>query len=373
MKKHLYDSGTVLSAYQKIRNELLNELSLNKFKVGDSFYSENTLASRFKVARLTVRNALQTLENDGYLYRRQGRGAFIASLPKKPQKVKITNHCAIGVLPGKQGLKDRILIMEFIQEFYEHAAKRGFMLYLGRNNADSFIEAKVDGVVVLNTLDEKNITALKQADIPVVSLFGRNTGLFPDISNSPINTGEKTCRYLYGLGHQKIVFVAGDSIDAMKVERTYRSGALKAMAEIGIPTNRYQALMGADCHYKLKKLLCSPNHGVDALFVHWESLLPVMNVLDSLSIKIPDDISVVSQGERILYTHTNPLITLVRPDLNAAAALALDCLEQMMRESKGTNHEFNIKDKSYDLYIDERGSCRDRRRKTQNKIQQGRK
>jgi len=38
--------------------------------------SEIELASRFKLSRATVRHALDTLENEGWIYRQKGRGAF---------------------------------------------------------------------------------------------------------------------------------------------------------------------------------------------------------------------------------------------------------------------------------------------------------
>src|ERR687892_892126 len=48
---------------------------------GDHLPSEADLCERFSVSRMTVRQALQELTNDGLVERRRGQGTFVAHRP----------------------------------------------------------------------------------------------------------------------------------------------------------------------------------------------------------------------------------------------------------------------------------------------------
>lgn len=59
--------------YLRVKEAVLQELG----KAAPGFpLSENSLAQRFGVSRMTARRALQELESEGYLLRRQGKGSF---------------------------------------------------------------------------------------------------------------------------------------------------------------------------------------------------------------------------------------------------------------------------------------------------------
>lgn len=66
--------------YQRIREQLLSEIVTGAFSIGEAFPSENVVAGRFAVSRMTARRALSELERQGYLSRIPGRGNIL----KKP-------------------------------------------------------------------------------------------------------------------------------------------------------------------------------------------------------------------------------------------------------------------------------------------------
>ncbi len=66
--------------YQRIRQQLISEIATGAFIEGEAFPSENIVAERFSVSRMTARRALGELEREGYLTRIPGKGNIL----KKP-------------------------------------------------------------------------------------------------------------------------------------------------------------------------------------------------------------------------------------------------------------------------------------------------
>lgn len=67
--------------HQQISTLLRKEIQSGRFKQGDPFTTEKQLETRFGVSSTTVRRAIQTLVQEGYLYRRVGKGTFV----RRPQ------------------------------------------------------------------------------------------------------------------------------------------------------------------------------------------------------------------------------------------------------------------------------------------------
>lgn len=63
--------------HEQISDWLRGQVVEGVYSKHDKLPSESELGDRFSVSRITVRRALQTLENDGVIYRRQGLGSFV--------------------------------------------------------------------------------------------------------------------------------------------------------------------------------------------------------------------------------------------------------------------------------------------------------
>lgn len=70
-----------LPRYKVIKNHILDQITSGAIKPDDKTESENELASRFAVSRLTVQRAIRDLVSEGYLKRMQGAGTFVAERP----------------------------------------------------------------------------------------------------------------------------------------------------------------------------------------------------------------------------------------------------------------------------------------------------
>ncbi len=70
-----------LPRYQVIKNHILDQILSGTIQPDDKTESENELATRFDVSRLTVQRAIRDLVSEGYLKRLQGAGTFVAERP----------------------------------------------------------------------------------------------------------------------------------------------------------------------------------------------------------------------------------------------------------------------------------------------------
>ena len=71
--------------YRQVAEQLVNQVQSGVWSVGDNLPSENQLATDFEVSRQTVRQALQFLQENGYIYRHQGAATKVIST-SQPRK-----------------------------------------------------------------------------------------------------------------------------------------------------------------------------------------------------------------------------------------------------------------------------------------------
>ena len=65
--------------YIRIHNQIKRDIENHVYKVGDRIPAERQLAVKFGVSRMTLRQAIKTLEDEGILERRLGSGTYVAS------------------------------------------------------------------------------------------------------------------------------------------------------------------------------------------------------------------------------------------------------------------------------------------------------
>jgi GntR family transcriptional regulator len=121
--------------YFQLEEMVRNEIEEGKLKAGDMIPSERDYSERFDVSRMTVRQAITNLVNQGYLYRVKGKGTFVQA-PKIEQKLQgLTSFTeemkAKGLTPSSQ-----ILFFNIV-----HAMKP-FSLELGLSINDQVFQVK---------------------------------------------------------------------------------------------------------------------------------------------------------------------------------------------------------------------------------------
>ena len=99
--------------YYQIYDVLKEEIENGTYLPGSQIPSEAELGKRFNVSRITVKQAIQKLVVDGYLYRQQGKGTFV-SKPRVNRKLSelISFHDEMlekGFVPTSRILEFRVI------------------------------------------------------------------------------------------------------------------------------------------------------------------------------------------------------------------------------------------------------------------------
>ena len=76
-----------ISDHYQIQEWVKQLIEDGEWKPGDKIPSENELCDKFEVSRMTIRQAINNLVEQGYLYRKRGIGTFV-QLPKVEQNCK---------------------------------------------------------------------------------------------------------------------------------------------------------------------------------------------------------------------------------------------------------------------------------------------
>jgi len=78
-RKPIYiDRKSPVPIYYQLKEALKQQIESGALKPHERVPSERELEERYRISRMTARRALQELEAEGYIYRAQGKGSFVA-------------------------------------------------------------------------------------------------------------------------------------------------------------------------------------------------------------------------------------------------------------------------------------------------------
>lgn len=75
--------------YVQLINNIKKKIIDGEYKIGDKIMSEREMAQMYGINRLTVRNAIKRLREEGYLKAIQGKGTFVSKIPDVEDKVEL--------------------------------------------------------------------------------------------------------------------------------------------------------------------------------------------------------------------------------------------------------------------------------------------
>ncbi|MGJ7910162.1 GntR family transcriptional regulator [Neobacillus sp. LXY-1] len=102
----MIDKNSPIPLYYQLEEHIKELIEKGELKPGDSLPPEREYAELYKISRMTVRQAFTQLVNEGYLFRLQGKGTFVAERKIEQPLQGLTSFTedmkARGLEPGSQ-------------------------------------------------------------------------------------------------------------------------------------------------------------------------------------------------------------------------------------------------------------------------------
>ncbi len=99
--------------YLQLKNALVADIDAGQYKPHERLMSERELGEKFKVSRMTVRQALTAMIRDGILYTQAGKGTYVSESKIKQELQTLTGFtqdmAARGTVASGQVLEARII------------------------------------------------------------------------------------------------------------------------------------------------------------------------------------------------------------------------------------------------------------------------
>jgi GntR family transcriptional regulator of arabinose operon len=328
---------------------------------GSGLPSEKELCAEFDVARGTIRQALQTLEAEGYLRREQGRGTFVQLSPFTSDQLG-SRRLAFIVPYVRDSTVPTILI-----GFQQVAEQAGFSVIFNHVNNDpqqqervirKLIEEHISGIA-LYPVDSENISAiesLNRARFPLVMIDRYLRNLSTDyVMTDHFGGATRGTHYLFSQGHERVGFVSWLS-PAVSMEHRYL-GYKQALSERGVALD-----MRLVCHVEgypmvdlspLRAYLSGPDRPTAIFAANDQIAIGLYRAAVSIGLSIPHSLSVLGFDDLDMSAHLDPpLTTLAQPFLKVGQTAA----DLLLRRIKGEQGYFEQITISPELVI--RNSCR---------------
>lgn len=150
--------------YILLANQLRQQIAEGRYSIDDKLPQEKVIATNYNVSRITVRNALQKLEDEGFIYRIQGAGTFVKD--NKPADIK-SNNMTLELFDFK------MLDVE-LTNFEVKKADKEVRKELNLNEFDMVYEA------IRNIKKEDEIIAYQVIHLPAKIIQGIRIDVFSD-------------------------------------------------------------------------------------------------------------------------------------------------------------------------------------------------
>jgi GntR family transcriptional regulator of arabinose operon len=347
----LIDAAKPVPKYLQLKEITKQYLKNEEYKPDQKIPSENELVEQFQISRNTVRQALQELVREGFIYKKQGLGSFFSG---KTQSDQQDRSYLIGVVTP---LISSYIYPQIIHGVDDIARQKRYNIVLGSSNASpekelaclqQLLEKHIDGLLFESTggfqnfRDSHVFRILKELTIPVVFM-----DCVPDdpevsyVSLDDVEGGFKATSYLIRAGHQRIACVyPQDHLAGMQRYTGYR----KALATYQIvyesafdkPTSALEWNV-ADPGYHLTRELLSLGHNRPSaiFFFNDAAALRAYNAIREAGLKVPDDISIMGFDDFEFAALADiPLTTVAHPKYNIgkwAAEILLTQIENPHR------------------------------------------
>ncbi len=262
--------------------------------------------------------------------------------PNRIPKKKLHNVIGI-IVPNIKGNHYNI-IAEGIEEFLLNTKYDSFvttthqLINKEKELIEQFFSRRVDGIIICTSRnDEKEIEWLINSSIPVVTVDRQDTDIRVDtVGIDNFESAYKGIKYLYKMGHRRVLFVEGEkyiySIRERREAVLYFAKRQKDM-EVKVIEGNLEFEGG---YYPVKEYLKRYALDFTAIFFSNDQMaVGGMHALFEAGLNVPSDVSVLGFDDDVYAKFLNPPLTTIRQPRRELGEMAARLITERI-EGKGS-------------------------------------
>ncbi|WP_409341099.1 GntR family transcriptional regulator [Paenibacillus sp. MBLB4367] len=249
--------------YRSIFEQLKRQIDEGRYVEDQQVPTEAELSETYRVSRITSKRALEELEREGLIYRKQGSGSFVKpkgglfeaseqeGRPKHksgmlPAPSSGIGHVAALVIPGEEsnGLSG------YIRGAGDYLDSKGLLMTIHTTGGNPAKERElletlpgkgISAILLYPVEDRANleqILSLAYNDYPLIAIDKYYDGLpVSSVVSDNEAGGRIVTDRLLALGHKRIAFLSGIGIEAVTSVRNRFMGYCQSLRAHGIPVD----------------------------------------------------------------------------------------------------------------------------------------
>ncbi|MGN0871160.1 MAG: substrate-binding domain-containing protein [Victivallales bacterium] len=333
-----------------VKEQLLKRIKSQRESGRERLAPERELALDFGCSRSTIVKVLDDLEVEGIIYRKGGSGTFIHGLHKR-------HEISVGLLMRLtyQAADDHFRTI--VDALSVHASESGIQLHLFDGLSDiapdayrfcapmtAYEKHKVDGFLLMSRLP-LSLAGLLARTAPAISInniFGDGQEI-PAVTCDYFRAGFLAGRHLLAHGHSKIAYLTEDAGHPETFQEL--SGFRSALETAGIAflqSDILETKQMPEIFFRRSAHFFSGGNYTACFLRNVNLVRPLLACFNTLQIKVPEDISIITAGD---YSHTrerSPEITVIDTRLREISCAALETLSAMIRDKKQKRPAFRL-------------------------------
>ncbi|WP_429951047.1 GntR family transcriptional regulator [Enterococcus sp. AZ101] len=307
--------------YKKIIDDLLHAIETGNLQENAQLPTEKELSQTYNVSRITSKRALTELENQGLIYRIQGRGSYVQK--RKPMKKKVARILFLIPFVNDLSLGNFNEGLAPVTSKHQYEVIMSSSEFLINKKAADIIE-DFDGMIYYAHNTEDFLDTLFELSIqefPVIILDKKIHDLsYPTVQSDNFSGGVMATTYLAELGHQRIAYIFGETTLPQSVRQRYL-GYIHATKEQHLSFHTAltdkQSFFNADViHYLHENAITGVVCENDLVAIS------LMNLAKRANIDIPNQLSVVGFDNIQAASLIDPSLTTIAQDFKGMGTLA---------------------------------------------------
>lgn len=342
--------------YQHIVMDLKAKIESGELKSGDQLPTEAEISKQYNVSRITSKRALTELENANLIYRIQGKGSFVNSLPLLKRSTDQANKEILLILPFshnpglgdyEKGVNEYLEDTEYILNIQSNrlTGQRKLLQAALQSSNSGIIFYPINSITDLDILYQYHLS-----QYPFVTMDKCIEGIpLLAVMSDNFDGAYQATKHLIDNNHKKIAFVSSLKIETSSPIRERYLGHLKALHDYNLIDQQVNDLTEQylkhddddnQKEYYIRFIQAIQEQGVTGIVTENDIIaIEIIQIAKEMGLSVPGDFSIIGFDNIDLANFIEPKLTTISQDFVQMGYLAAKSLVQLIENPHESSAE----------------------------------